>query len=88
MCETVYEGVGEVYERFDTPLRGLVTADGRYVYGTHEDGFRSPDGPVSADGEERLESLASGIPERAVDDEGSGDVSSDVMSQLEDLGYA
>ncbi|ESP90033.1 sulfatase-like hydrolase/transferase [Candidatus Halobonum tyrrellensis] len=82
------KGVAEVYERFDTPLRGLVTADGRYVYETHEDGYRSPDGPVSPDDEERLESLVSSVPERAVDDEGSDDVSSDVMGQLEDLGYA
>jgi arylsulfatase len=81
------KGAGDAYEAYDDPLYGLVTASGEYVYQTHDDGLRSPDGPVTDDLEARLDALVSDVPVRETAPD-SDDVSSEVREQLENLGYA
>jgi arylsulfatase len=81
------KGVPDVFDRFDGPLRGFVTSDGKYVFETHEEGPVSPAGPVRSDEIERLEALVSDLSERTTEADTS-EVSPAVRSRLEELGYA
>ena len=81
------KGVGDLYEKYDPPLNGLVSASGDYVYQTHDDGFVSTSGDRSDEAIEKLDDMVSALPKRSVteDDE---QISSEIRERLEDLGYA
>lgn len=80
------EGVAETHDERDSPLDGVVTVDGAYAYGTHDDGL------VVAAGEcdraaARLAALRDAVPRRDVSD-ATVEVSEAVRDRLEELGYA
>jgi arylsulfatase len=80
------KAIAEQFDYYNTPLQGMVTQDGSYIYQTHDDGIRVYGGGVD-NPQERLQRLKAEIPIRDVEDE-NPDVSEDVRSRLRELGYA
>jgi len=81
------KGVGQVYDEYDTSLDGIVTAENEYVYRTHDDGVVAREGTLDDEHRSRLNDLRSNVPVRSVSSEAE-EVSNEVKSRLEDLGYA
>lgn len=80
------------YEDHDTPMDGVVLADGDYCYRTHDDGETvtvTPDGDADeGQAETAIDDLLSDIDRRPIGTSAETDVDEEVMSNLEDLGYA
>ena len=81
------KGVGELYDRLDGDLNGIVTESGTYYYETHDDGLCCGEGPVGEGVRARLDDHVGRLSKRSISQDES-DIPSDVRDRLADLGYA
>lgn len=85
--DRLVEGVGELYNRLDGDLNGIVTESGTYYYETHDDGLCCEEGPVGEGVRARLDDYMGRLSKRSMSQDES-DIPSDVRDRLKDLGYA
>lgn len=80
----------EVYDNRDTLLDGFATSEGDYAYQDHEEGLRTRGKITRDEAESQIENLTAELDRCAIEpgDSSMKDVSDDVRTQLEDLGYA
>jgi arylsulfatase len=81
------KGVGELYNRLQGDLNGIVSESGMYYYETHDDGLCCEEGSVGEGVRARLDDHMGRLSKRSVSQD-EIDIPSDVRERLADLGYA